>query len=100
MASPFPQWLEPMAATLTQERFDGPEWTFEHKVDGIRLLAFKEGSEVRLYSRTRHRQTLPHIAEAIAALSRLSSAVNRVEGESASTRRAGVRAVHGDPRGC
>jgi hypothetical protein len=25
----FPEWLEPMAATLTQERFSGPEWIFE-----------------------------------------------------------------------
>ena len=39
----FPDWLEPMAATLTQERFTGPEWIFERKFDGIRLLAFKQG---------------------------------------------------------
>ena len=31
-----------MAATLTQERFTGPEWIFERKLDGIRLLAFKQ----------------------------------------------------------
>ena len=41
--APFPDWLEPMAATLTQERFAGPEWIFERKLDGIRLLAFKNG---------------------------------------------------------
>ena len=39
-----PEWLEPMAATLTQERFAGPEWIFERKLDGIRLLAFKRGA--------------------------------------------------------
>ena len=39
----FPEWLEPMAATLTQERFTGPDWVFERKFDGIRLLAFKRG---------------------------------------------------------
>ena len=39
-----PDWLEPMAATLTQERFTGPEWIFERKFDGIRLLAFKHGA--------------------------------------------------------
>src|SRR3954451_17795491 len=65
---PFPQGLEPMAATLTQERFSGPEWTFERKLDGIRLLAFKNASEVRLLSRNRLPQTLPSIAEAIASL--------------------------------
>lgn len=42
----FPAWVEPMAATLTQERFTGPEWTFERKHDGIRLVAFKQGSDV------------------------------------------------------
>ena len=44
-----PDWLEPMAATLTQERFSGPDWLFERKFDGIRLLAYKRGADVRLY---------------------------------------------------
>ena len=57
-----------MAATLTQERFTGPEWTFERKLDGIRLLAFKDARGVRLMSRTRHPQDLPRIAEAVARL--------------------------------
>ena len=47
----FPAWVEPMAATLTDKRFTGPEWTFERKLDGIRMLAFKHGSDVRLLSR-------------------------------------------------
>ena len=64
----FPDWIEPMAATLTQERFTGPDWTFERKIDGIRLIAFKQGADVRLYSRTRNPQHLPAIAAAIAAL--------------------------------
>lgn len=48
-----PDWLEPMAATLTAERFMDPAWTFERKLDGIRMLAYKEGSRVHLYSRNR-----------------------------------------------
>jgi bifunctional non-homologous end joining protein LigD len=68
MPASFPDWLVPMAATLTQERFSGPEWTFERKFDGIRLLAFKHGSEVRLLSRNRLPQDLPAVAEAIAGL--------------------------------
>jgi bifunctional non-homologous end joining protein LigD len=64
----FPEWIEPMAATLTQERFVGPEWIFERKFDGIRLLAFKNGAEVRLLSRNRLAQTLPSVAAAIADL--------------------------------
>src|ERR1051325_11296598 len=47
-AAAFPEWIEPMAATLTQERFTSPEWTFERKVDDIRLLAFRRGTDVRL----------------------------------------------------
>src|SRR5437016_3138943 len=65
---PFPDWIEPMAATLTQERFTGPEWLFERKVDGIRLLAFKNGSDVRLLSRNRLPQHCPSVAQQVAAL--------------------------------
>ena len=63
-----PEWLEPMAATLTQERFSGPEWTFERKFDGIRLLAFKHGRVVRLLSRNRLPQHIPALEAAIANL--------------------------------
>jgi hypothetical protein len=36
-----PDWLEPMVATLTEDRFGGDDWLFERKCDGIRLLAYK-----------------------------------------------------------
>ena len=68
MSSGFPDWLVPMAATLTQERFTGPEWIFERKFDGIRLIAYKHAGSVRLFSRNRLPQHLPAIADAIAAL--------------------------------
>jgi len=64
----FPEWLEPMAATLTQDRFTGPEWVFERKFDGIRLLAFRHGADIRLLSRNRLPQTCPPVAAAIAQL--------------------------------
>jgi ATP-dependent DNA ligase len=57
-----------MAATLTQERFNGPEWIFERKLDGIRMLAFKNGPDVKLYSRNRLPQHYPAVATAIANL--------------------------------
>lgn len=57
-----------MAATLTQERFTGPEWIFERKFDGVRLIAFKQGSNVRLFSRNRLEQDIPSVARAIARL--------------------------------
>src|SRR5262245_28323975 len=67
-APAFPEWIQPMAATLTQERVAAPGWTFERKFDGIRLIAFKQGGDVRLYSRTHQPQHIPGIAAAIAAL--------------------------------
>ena len=66
--SAMPDWLEPMAATLTQERFAGPDWLFERKFDGIRLIAYKQGRNVRLYSRNRLLQRLPEVERAVAAL--------------------------------
>jgi len=67
-AEKMPEWLEPMAATLTQDRFTGHDWLFERKFDGIRLLAYKRGDEVRLYSRNQLTQDLPALATAIANL--------------------------------
>src|SRR5215831_4264512 len=66
----FPEWIEPMAATLTQERFTGPEWSFERKFDGIRLLAYKQGKQVELFSRNHLPQNLPAVSQAIAKLER------------------------------
>src|SRR5687768_7198872 len=63
-----PEWLPPMAATLTQERFSGPDWVFERKFDGIRLLAYKSGADVRLFSRNRLPQHLPALTSAIVSL--------------------------------
>ena len=66
----FPDWLEPMAATLTADRFTDPAWTFERKLDGIRVLAFKRGARVELWSRNRLSLTAayPAVAQALAAL--------------------------------
>ena len=70
MRAAFPDWLEPMAATLTQERFAGPEWIFEQKFDGIRLIAFKRGRDIRLLSRNKLPQnaSYPAVVTAIEAL--------------------------------
>jgi len=68
MPSSFPDWLEPMAATLTYERFNGPDWIFERKYDGIRALAFKQNRDVRLLSRNRLPQHNQPVSDAIARL--------------------------------
>jgi bifunctional non-homologous end joining protein LigD len=59
-----------MAASLTQERFATPDWVFERKLDGIRLLAFKNGADVRLLSRNRLEQnaSYPSVVDAVRAL--------------------------------
>ena len=40
-----------MLATLVREPFHKSGWVYEEKYDGYRILAYKEGSRVRLYSR-------------------------------------------------
>ena len=59
-----------MAATLTKERFAGPEWIFERKLDGIRVLAYKQGDDVRLFSRNQLplNGSYPAVVEAVARL--------------------------------
>lgn len=64
----FPDWIKPMAATLTEQRFTSADWLFERKYDGIRLLTFRDGDEVRLYSRNRLPQHLPAIEAAVRSL--------------------------------
>jgi bifunctional non-homologous end joining protein LigD len=63
-----PDWLTPMAATLTEERFTGPEWRFERKFDGIRLVAFRDGDRVTLFSRNHLEQNVPAVAAGVARL--------------------------------
>jgi bifunctional non-homologous end joining protein LigD len=57
-----------MAATLTEKRFISPDWIFERKFDGIRLLAYKQGAIVKLYSRNRLPQQIPSLAAALEVL--------------------------------
>jgi bifunctional non-homologous end joining protein LigD len=59
-----------MAATLTDAGFADPAWTFERKLDGIRMLAFKDGPAVRLLSRNRLplTESCPAVAAAITRL--------------------------------
>ena len=64
----FSEWITPMAARRTSDRFTDPAWTFQRKIDGIRLIAFKSGTQVSLYSRNQLRQHLPTIADAVARL--------------------------------
>src|SRR5262250_2319082 len=61
----------PMAPTLVREAFHRDGWVYEEKVDGWRILAYKDGARVRLVSRNGrdHTRRFPGIAAAVAKLS-------------------------------
>jgi bifunctional non-homologous end joining protein LigD len=60
-----------MAPTLVREPFDRPGWIYEEKVDGWRMVAYKDGGRVRLVSRhgVDHTKRFSDVAAAIAKLS-------------------------------
>ncbi len=70
MAERIPFRVQPMLATLVEQPFDQPDWVYEEKYDGDRMLAYKEGARVRLLSRNDIENThrFPAIVAAIAAL--------------------------------
>lgn len=49
--STLPKRLQPMLATLTDAPFDDPDWVFEDKYDGFRMVAEIKRGKVALYSR-------------------------------------------------
>ena len=55
-----------MRATLTDERFSDPDWIFERKLDGERVLVFRQGKRVRLLSRNKKllNNTYPELVDA------------------------------------
>jgi DNA ligase D-like protein (predicted ligase) len=64
-----PAWVAPMLATLTHEPFSHPEWIFERKLDGERILAIRKHGKVRLLTRNRKEAdaTYPEIVRALEA---------------------------------
>lgn len=51
MKSRIPFRARPMLATLVAKPVDEPGWVYEEKYDGARILAYKQGPSVALYSR-------------------------------------------------
>ena len=49
--APIPEYIEPMAATLSNRPFRDPDWLFEIKWDGYRVEAVVRDGEVRLWTR-------------------------------------------------
>lgn len=56
-----------MLATLADAAPRGGDWLFERKLDGIRLVAVRDGDDVRLYTRNRkdHARRYPELVDAL-----------------------------------
>ena len=64
-----PKFIEPMKALSVEEAPKG-DWTYEIKFDGFRAVAYKNGGEVRLLSRTNNNlaDKFPEVVEAVEKL--------------------------------
>lgn len=64
--SSFPDWVSPMLATLTGERFSDSKWIYECKFDGERALTFYNKGKVKIFSRNKHllNETYPELINA------------------------------------
>ena len=83
-----PRIREPMAATSIAKPFHRPGWVYEEKYDGWRMVAYKDGTAVRLVSRAgkEHSQRFATpLAAAIRALPAMSSS-STVKSRSSMTR--------------
>jgi bifunctional non-homologous end joining protein LigD len=78
-----------MLATLVREPFHKPGWVYEEKYDGYRILAYKEGSRVRLYSRNAIDRT-DRFFDVAAAMSSLRPSTLLLDGEVSVFDREGV----------
>ncbi|HMC90207.1 MAG TPA: non-homologous end-joining DNA ligase [Gemmataceae bacterium] len=66
---PLPSEPAPMLATLIAEPFDNPDWIFEPKFDGLRILGRFDGRQLTLLSRNNKPQNFqfPEIAAGLEA---------------------------------
>jgi len=70
LSDKIPFRVSPMLATLVDSPFQLPGWIFEEKYDGIRILAYKQGSQVSLVTRNGIVRTerYPQVAAAVSQL--------------------------------
>lgn len=64
------EFIEPIECALVSKLSEGPEWTYEVKLDGYRAIGVKSGRGAILYSRNgKHfNKRYPYIAEALSGL--------------------------------
>jgi ATP-dependent DNA ligase len=48
-----PGWISPMLATLVEAPPKAGGWVYEPKLDGVRVLVYSNGGNIRLFSRNR-----------------------------------------------
>jgi hypothetical protein len=84
----------PMAPTLVRESFHRDGWVYEGKVDGWRMLAYKDGQRVRLVSRNGVDHTR-RFADIAAAVSKAASVPLRVAARARLDRRRHAAAPDG-----
>lgn len=72
--------VSPMLASLVDAPFTRDHWVFEEKYDGVRILAYKEGSNVVLISRNALDRTSQY-PEIAAAIRRLMAETLALDGE-------------------
>lgn len=65
--APMPERVEAMNCTLIKEPFNNPDWTYEVKLDGFRIIAIKKGDTVNLFTRGRlnYSKYYPAVVEAL-----------------------------------
>jgi bifunctional non-homologous end joining protein LigD len=76
----FPKKLQPMLAEAGDGARSDPQWAYEPKLDGYRVLAFVQGGQARLQSR-RGLELTPHFPELAAELAAQAGADLILDGE-------------------
>ncbi|WP_018612096.1 DNA ligase D [Segetibacter koreensis] len=69
--APMPERVEAMNCTLIKEPFNNPDWTYEVKLDGYRIIAIKNNDAVNLFTRARlnYSKYYPAVVEALKSIS-------------------------------
>jgi ATP-dependent DNA ligase len=80
MALPLPSTYAPMEAKLVAELPAGKEWQYEPKFDGFRCLAFKDGSDIDLRSKS-GQPFNRYFPEVVTALAKVDSPYFVLDGE-------------------
>lgn len=75
-----PDWIAPQLATLADGPPSGPNWVHEVKFDGYRLIAIRNGTSIRLWTRNRNDWT-DQFESIAAALKRLPVDEAIIDGE-------------------